>query len=200
MPVVVKDSERVAKKANRRKSSTIPQSSSFEAFKAGTWTTIPPISLPITPLPAFDSSLRVMTYNTYSRYSSRQSATALLSILQHSNLDVIALQEVTSTFSKSLLAKKWVRENWVVTSLNAFKKISGDKEEGCMMLIKAGLVGRGSTVEMIKLEKAPGNHELGKALIVLKLHSDGVEKVSCHRRRICSRRAESLTLRICNRS
>lgn len=69
-----------------------------------------------------------------------------------------------------------MRKTWVVSDLNGFMRASGDRNEGCMVLVKAGLAGRGSGAEFVKLMK--GREDLGKALIVLKLWSGGMEKVS----------------------
>ena len=163
------------KSVRGRKPKTIAHLSRYEA---GKWTAIPRAAPSITPLPDYVAPLRLMTYNTHSGNSSpyaRQSATALLVILQHCRLDIIALQEITVGFYARLLAENWVRQNWVVTSLTEFKRVSGDRAEGCVVLVKAGLVGRGSRVEFLRLDKS--RDELGKALIVLKLHSGGREKV-----------------------
>lgn len=145
------------------------------------------------------STLRLMTYNTYSCDPSHtQSQTrALLAVLEQARADIIALQEVSDGFFRAL--QNWAARHstsrrkdggheWVMTAAQDFWHAAGPnaakgprrkkgQREACLLLLRRGLVGTGSTVRIGRLDKA--KDEGGKAALALSLVSDGQEKVSC---------------------
>lgn len=136
------------------------------------------------------------TYNTNScsRSHSPFQTAALLNIIFDTD-DIIALQEVSDAFYAALLADPRM-ERYYITSLKDYFKVAGPgraakgkaqpksgEREGVVMIVGRDFLGKGSSVEMYKLECGSG--EGGKALVVLKVHSQGIEMVS-----IASLRAE----------
>lgn len=95
---------------------------------------------------------------------------AVLDQLRAGQFDLIALQEVNRNFEKSILRESWTMD-FIVTSLNDSAR---EGVEGCLLLVRRELVGRGSLVEFVKL--AGARNEI-KGLIVLKLFEQGREKV-----------------------
>ncbi|BGP45009.1 hypothetical protein JCM10450v2_000824 [Rhodotorula kratochvilovae] len=131
--------------------------------------------------------LTVLTYNTWSSsptHSPTQSR-AILALLRDARADLIALQEVTSRFFALLLAEPWLRTGgWALTTPEAFFRAAGHgakhrgkegEDESCVLLVREGLLGRGSEVRMRRLERA--RDEGGKAAIALRLFSGGEERV-----------------------
>ncbi|POY73909.1 hypothetical protein BMF94_3080 [Rhodotorula taiwanensis] len=143
------------------------------------------------------STLRLMTYNTYSCDPSHtQSQTrALLAVLEQARADIIALQEVSDGFFRAL--QNWAARDstsrrkdggheWVMTAAQDFWHAAGPnaakgprrkkgQREACLLLLRRGLVGTGSTVRIGRLDKA--KDEGGKAALALSLVSDGQEKL-----------------------
>ncbi len=57
--------------------------------------------------------IKVLTYNVYGfRLKNMKRFQSLMRIIYHSDADVVALQEVSSSFLKNLLGQKWVRKRY----------------------------------------------------------------------------------------
>ncbi|GAA5853480.1 hypothetical protein JCM8547_002473 [Rhodosporidiobolus lusitaniae] len=153
------------------------------------WTALDPSSLSLDS-PTTLSSLSCLTYNTFSSsptHSPAQSR-ALLRVLRRAaerGSHVIALQEVSSAFFSRLTSEPWVKENWATTTPEGFWKVAGHggkgpkskegEREACVLLVKKEVLGRGSSIDLVKLPRA--RDEQGKAVIVAKLRNGGRERI-----------------------
>ncbi|GAA5979916.1 hypothetical protein JCM10908_001464 [Rhodotorula pacifica] len=162
------------------------------------WTPLDPSSLPLRS-PAL-ARVRLLTYNTFScdPLHTASQTRALLAVLGKARADIVALQEVSEGFYRAL--QKWAhspassvgashdrkkeRGEWVMTSLEQAWSVQGPEapkgprrkkgqREACVLLLRKGVLARGSEVRMVKLEKA--RDEGGKAAIGLRVVSEGKE-------------------------
>ncbi|GAA5824846.1 hypothetical protein JCM3770_001142 [Rhodotorula araucariae] len=131
--------------------------------------------------------LAILTYNTWSSAPTHTLAQsrAVLAVVRDARADVVALQEVTARFFALMCDEPWLRTGgWVLTTPDAFWRVAGKgakhrgkdgESEACVLLVRQGLLGRGSELRMTRLERA--KDEGGKAAIALKLFSHGEERV-----------------------
>lgn len=122
------------------------------------------------------SSLTCITYNVFSGPSSSSvphlshRIKGALRILQQSGADVIALQEVSSTFERALRQERWFRGNFVLTGLRDYflASTSGKRadqsargeDDGCLLATRKTLVDVQSQASMSRL-----SGEQGKVLV-----------------------------------
>lgn len=154
--------------------------SSFQSFNPSsqTWSPSALNSFPINPSRIVN--LKCLTYNTFSSSPSHNhyQTLALLEILKSSECDVIALQEVSQSFEKSLKEESYFKTGFSMTSWKDYTRIAGKgtggrgkpgSVEGVMILVRKELIGRGSSCGVVKLNVAQG--EGGKGLVIVKLFS-----------------------------
>ncbi|KAK4332568.1 Endonuclease/exonuclease/phosphatase [Rhodotorula toruloides] len=120
-----------------------------------------------------------MTYNTFSSSPThtRAQSLALASLIADSGCAFIALQEISAPFYRFLLAQPSFRESgYAISRPEEYWRISGrgsaqrGKEgarEACVVLVKEGLLGRGSEVRVGRLGR--GRDEGGKAAIGVRI-------------------------------
>ena len=169
--------------------------STFAAFNAEHQSWLPVIPCPTTW--SAETSLTLLTLNTWSSAPSHSphQTLALYSLLQSSQADVIALQEVTKPFWDGLVELSWVRDGyaaagggaegwWSITESAAAggrQRPGGRGKKGAreavVMLVQKTLVGPGSEVGIGTLGRA--RDEAGKGWVEVRLRDiSGNEKVS----------------------
>lgn len=117
-----------------------------------------------------------VTYNVFSGHLSKSVPHAIhrtksaISLLSRSNAHVIALQEVSPGFEQSLRRERWLRQDWLVTSLqdyfeSAHSTSTGSESEkdGCVIAIRKNMVDSRSCAAMLPL-----SGRQGKVLITVK--------------------------------
>lgn len=101
-----------------------------------------------------DDPVTFLTYNVFSgSFSakvphSKQRTKGALAILKQAQADIIALQEVSLQFERSLRREGWFRKHWHVTSLHDYFLTSTDghsatsngrqEDDGCLLAIRKG--------------------------------------------------------------
>lgn len=159
-------------------------SSSLYTFNPGQqcWSTTN--QFPVEPLESI-STLKVLTYNTWScsPTHSHYQESAIFQILKENQLDIICLQEVSTKFGNRLREQNFIGAEYSMTGLNDYFRAIGNidsngkgkMKEGVVVLIRKGLIGRGSSVQFVRLNCA--DEERGKGLVILKLYRGGKECV-----------------------
>lgn len=152
-----------------------------------------PVDAPLLPPRSSHTHPRLsfMTYNTFSSSPThtRAQSLALASLISDSGCAFIALEEVSAPFYRFLLAQPSFRNSgYAVSTPEKYWHISGrgspnrGKEgarEACVVLVKEGLLGRGSEVRVGRLGR--GRDEGGKAAVGVRVFSGGREVVSRRR-------------------
>ena len=116
----------------------------------------------------------VITYNVFAGPGSENlphlshRTKGVLSILERSKADVIALQEVSLGFERSLRREKWLRAQWVITSLQDYFLSSThglshtlnarNGDDGCLLAIRRALIDEDiqTEAEMLRLSGSQG--------------------------------------------
>ncbi|BGP29108.1 hypothetical protein JCM10296v2_000846 [Rhodotorula toruloides] len=126
-----------------------------------------------------------MTYNTFSSSPThtRAQSLALASLIADSGCAFVALQEISVQFYRFLLAQPSFRDSgYAISTPEEYWRVSGrgsaqrGKEgarEACVVLVKEGLLGRGSEVRVGRLGR--GRDEGGKAAVGVRVFSGGRE-------------------------
>lgn len=110
-----------------------------------------------------------MTYNVFSGPLSKAIPHAshrtrhAIEVLSRSEVDVIALQEVSPAFEQALRRERWLRQDWYLTSLqdyfNAANQSLSSKEserDGCLIAIRRSMIDKRSDARMLPLAGQQG--------------------------------------------
>lgn len=184
--VTVTPSNNAVRKRRRKNKSTSTQLLTWSNHN-NTWELARPNQFPVNGAVNMNESLCCVSWNTFSGSNLHFyiRAIALLNTLQHLNAHIIALQEVSYNFESILRDSDWIKAEYVITNLNGFitaiapkGNAQGVEQEGVMILCKRTMLGRGSRCEFIPLPSPSPATLSGKGLVLLKVVSNGVEKVS----------------------
>ncbi|KAM0756491.1 hypothetical protein T439DRAFT_376671 [Meredithblackwellia eburnea MCA 4105] len=156
--------------------------SNLYIFKSGQWSPLSPSTSSTSSSNACCKSLKLLTYNTWSSspsHSPHQSQ-AIIHILRHSKAHIIALQELDQQLQQNLLSQNWLRDNYVISTVDSYWHTIGQgdggtgkegRPEAVIVLVRRELaINAHARVSFVKMDNGKG--EQGKGLVVLDLDLD----------------------------
>lgn len=123
-----------------------------------------------------DKRFTCVTYNVFSGALSKSVPHAAhrtksaISVLSRSKAHVIALQEVSLAFERTLRKERWLRQDWLLTSVQDYFETADTtsaghevEKDGCLIAIKKSMADQSAYASM-----SPLSGQQGKVLIIVK--------------------------------
>lgn len=116
-----------------------------------------------------------ITYNVFSGILSKSIPHAshrtkhAIETLSRSRCDVLALQEISPAFEQALRRERWLRQDWLLTSLQDYFETTNPtseghaEQDGCILAIKRNMIDKDTSASMLRL-----TGRQGKVLVIVR--------------------------------